>query len=41
MPLKSGKSKKTVSKNIREFHKGNTYKKTEAAAMAKKRKSKK
>ena len=25
MPLKSGKSKKTVSSNISEFHKGSTY----------------
>lgn len=28
MPLKKGKSKKTRSENIREFHKGATYKKT-------------
>jgi hypothetical protein len=25
MPLKPGKSKETVSKNISEFHKGTTY----------------
>lgn len=29
MPIKSGKSKKTVSKNISELHKGKTYKKTD------------
>ena len=28
MPLKKGKSAKTVSKNISELHKGKTYKKT-------------
>lgn len=28
MPLKKGKSKKTISKNISEFHKGKTYEKT-------------
>jgi hypothetical protein len=28
MPLKKGKSKKTISKNIKEFHKGKTFKKT-------------
>jgi hypothetical protein len=28
MPLKSGKSKKVVSDNISEFHKGQTYAKT-------------
>ena len=30
MPLKKGKSKKTVSKNIREFHTGKTYARTRA-----------
>lgn len=30
MPLKSGKSSKTVSSNIRELHKGKEYKKTSA-----------
>lgn len=29
MPLKAGKSKKTISSNISEFHKGPTFKKTE------------
>jgi hypothetical protein len=29
MPLKRGKSKKTISSNIREFHKGKTFAKTE------------
>jgi len=28
MPLKPGKSKKVVSENISEFHKGETYSKT-------------
>lgn len=28
MPLKKGSSKKVVSKNIKEFHKGKTYAKT-------------
>lgn len=30
MPLKSGKSPKVVSSNIREFHKGKTYAHTAA-----------
>jgi hypothetical protein len=30
MPLKPGKSKSTVSENIREFHTGDTYAKTKA-----------
>jgi hypothetical protein len=30
MPLKKGKSRKTISKNIREFHTGKTYAKTRA-----------
>jgi len=30
MPLKKGKSKKTVSSNIREFHTGKTYARTRA-----------
>ena len=30
MPLKPGKSKATVSENIREFHTGGTYAKTAA-----------
>ncbi len=29
MPLRKSTSKKVVSENIREFHKGKTYKKTE------------
>jgi hypothetical protein len=29
MPLKSGKSKKTISSNISEFHKGPTFQKTQ------------
>ena len=28
MPLKKGKSKKVVSSNIKELHKGSTYQKT-------------
>lgn len=28
MPLKKGKSQKVVSQNIREFHHGETYRKT-------------
>lgn len=28
MPLKKGKSKRTMSSNIREFHKGKTYART-------------
>jgi hypothetical protein len=28
MPLKSGKSQKTISSNIREFHSGKTYEHT-------------
>lgn len=30
MPLKPGKSKKTISENISEFHGGETYAKTKA-----------
>lgn len=30
MPLKKGNSKKTISNNIREFHTGKTFAKTEA-----------
>lgn len=30
MPLKKGKSRKTVSRNIREFHTGKTYARTRA-----------
>lgn len=30
MPLKPGGSRATVSQNIKEFHTGNTYAKTEA-----------
>lgn len=36
MPLKKGKSKKTISENIKEFHKGKTYKKTKAKFGTKK-----
>lgn len=30
MPLQPGKSRKVISSNIEEFHKGATYSKTEA-----------
>jgi hypothetical protein len=30
MPLKKGTSKETISKNIREFHKGPTFAQTKA-----------
>jgi len=30
MPLKKGRSQKVVSQNIKEFHKGKTYARTEA-----------
>jgi hypothetical protein len=30
MPLKKGKSKATISENIKEFHTGKTYAKTKA-----------
>jgi len=36
MPLKAGSSKETISDNISEFHKGNTYAKTAAKFGAEK-----
>lgn len=36
VPLKSGKSKKVVSENISEFHKGETFAKTKKKFGAKK-----
>lgn len=39
MPLKKGRSKSTLSQNIREFHKGKTYKRT-AKKYGKKRANK-
>lgn len=30
MPLKKGKSRETISENIREFHKGKTYSHTKS-----------
>ena len=36
MPLKPGKSREVVSENIREFHKGKTYRRTEARQGKKK-----
>lgn len=36
MPLKSGKSKKTVSSNIKELHKGEVFQKTKKKFGAKK-----
>jgi hypothetical protein len=36
MPLKKGKSKKTVSSNIKEFRKGKTFAKTKKKFGAKK-----
>jgi hypothetical protein len=36
MPLKKGKSKKTISKNIRELHKGKTFARTKRKSGTKK-----
>lgn len=36
MPLKTGKNKKIISKNIKELHGGKTYKKTAKKFGAKK-----
>jgi hypothetical protein len=35
MPLKPGKSRKTISSNIRELHKGKTFSRTRAKFGAK------